>query len=185
MLILASKSPRRKQLLKEDITDDFEIIVSDIDEEKSYIYSPIEAVRDIAYRKGEKIHLGHYDDTVISADTIVVLSSLIIGKPTSKLDAKRILRLLSNKTHQVITAYAIFKKDKMILNHVISEVTFNELNETLIDEYVQSGSPLDKAGAYGVQDNEKFHIIKEIKGSVKNVIGFPSEEIKNDLMKVS
>ena len=61
----------------------------------------------------------------------------------------------------------------------------NELNETLIDEYVQSGSPLDKAGAYGVQDNEKYHIIKEIKGSVKNVIGFPSEEIKNDLMKVS
>lgn len=180
MVILASSSPRRKQLLKE-IVDDFIIITADIDEESSYVLSPLNAVIDIAKRKGEKIHKDHKEDLVISADTIVVLDDEIIGKPKDEEDAKKILKKLSNKKHQVITAYCLFKKDKFIEHYVISDVYFNPLSDNLIEEYVKSKSPLDKAGAYGVQDNNQYHIINKIIGSVNNVIGFPIEEIKKDI----
>lgn len=183
MIILASASPRRQQLMKE-ITNDFKIIVSDIDEEKSYILPPLEAVLDIAKRKGLKIHQEHPYDYVLSADTIVVLNNEIIHKPIDADDAKKILRKLSNKKHQVITAYCWFKDDLMIENHVVSEVYFNELSEELINDYVASGSPLDKAGAYGVQDNDKFPIIKKTVGSIDNVIGFPTKEIKEDFIRI-
>lgn len=183
MIILASGSPRRRELMKQ-ITNDYIVITSDIDEEKSYVLPPLEAVLDVAKRKGEKVFLEYPDDIVISADTIVVLNNQIIHKPINAEDAKRILGSLSNKTHQVITAYCIFSKGEFIENHVVSEVTFNQLNNVLIDDYVATGSPLDKAGAYGVQDNKQFPIIKNVIGSVDNVIGFPIKEIKRDLEKV-
>ncbi len=186
MLILASQSPRRKMLMEEDISSSFKIIVSHIDEAKSYqLPTPLEAVRDIAKRKGEGIHQLYPHDTVISADTIVVLDNQIIGKPKNEKDAERILHLLSDRTHIVITAYAIFKDDKLIVNHVISEVTFNKLSDKLIHDYVLTGSPMDKAGAYGVQDSDTWHTMKSVKGSLKNVIGFPTDEIKEDLKKMN
>ncbi len=180
MFILASKSPRRKELMK-DICPSFSIVVSDIDESKSCYLPPLEAVIDIAYRKGEDIFKTCKNDVVISADTIVTIDNLIIGKPKDKNDAKRILKLLSGRTHHVITAYTIFSNERIIKNHVISEVTFEDLSDQLIKDYISSGSPMDKAGAYGIQDNEKFHIIKSIVGSYTNVVGFPVEEIKSDL----
>ena len=183
MTILASASPRRQELIKQ-ITSDFTIITADIDEDKSYVLSPLNAVLDIAKRKGEKIHADHYDDLVISADTIVVHKNKIIGKPTDAEDAKKILRELSGEMHEVITAYCLFKKDKLIEHYVISKVFFNKLSDELIDEYVKTGSPLDKAGAYGVQDNDKFPIVKEIQGSITNVIGFPVDEIKKDFLSI-
>ena len=183
MVILASASPRRRELLK-TITSDFTIITADIDEDKSYVLSPLDAVRDIAKRKGEKIHAEHYDDLVISADTIVVHKGKIIGKPVDVNDAKRILKELSNDVHEVITAYCLFKGNKFIEKHVISKVIFRPLDDLLIEEYVKSGSPLDKAGAYGVQDNDKFPIIEKVIGSVNNVIGFPIEEIEKDFLEM-
>ncbi len=183
MVILASASPRRRELLKE-ITTDFEIITADIDEKTSYILSPLDAVRDIAKRKGEKIHLEHKDDLVISADTIVVHKNKIIGKPIDEEDAKNILKELSDEMHEVITAYCLFKKDKFIEKHVISQVYFYPLSEKMIEEYIATGSPMDKAGAYGVQDNEKYPIIKKVIGSITNVIGFPIEEIKKDFVEI-
>ena len=183
MIILASASPRRKQLMKE-ITNDFQIIVSDIDEEKSYSLPPLEAVLDIATRKGLEVKKDHPNDIIISADTIVLLGNHIIGKPKDKEDAKRILKELSGQTHEVITAYCIFNKEEIIKKRVISKVTFNKLSDSLIEEYVSSGSPLDKAGAYGVQDNDKYPIINSVIGSVDNVIGFPIKEIKEDLEKI-
>lgn len=180
MIILASASPRRRELMKQ-ITNDYEIITSDIDEETSYSFSPLEAVLDIAKRKGEKVFSSHQDDIVISADTIVVLDNQIIHKPVDAEDAKRILRLLSDRTHEVITAYCIFSKDQFIEKYVVSKVSFNKLDDKLINDYVATGSPLDKAGAYGVQDNEKYPMIKTVIGSVDNVIGFPVREIKEDL----
>ena len=183
MVILASASPRRRELLKQ-ITEDFQIIVSDIDEEQSYVLPPLEAVLDIAKRKGLKVHDNHPHDLVISADTIVVLDNEIIGKPVDEEDAKRILHKLSNRTHEVITAYCLFKEDKMIEHYVISKVTFYKLSDALIEAYVKTGSPMDKAGAYGAQDNEKYPIVKEVVGSMSNVIGFPIKEIKEDFMKM-
>ena len=182
-IILASKSPRRKELLKL-ISEDFLIATEDINEESSYLLSPIEAVRDIAKRKGEAVDKLYPNDLVISADTIVVYNNEIIGKPKDKEDAKRILTLLSGKSHYVYTAYRLKYLDKEIINYVESIVIFNELSGDLIDKYISSGSPLDKAGAYGVQDNDKFPIIKKVIGSIDNVIGFPVKEIKIDLDKL-
>ena len=183
MIILASKSPRRRDLLKTKI-DNFLIIDSHIDENLSYdLNDPLLVVRDIAKRKALAVNKNHFDDIVISADTIVVLDNKIIHKPIDEKDAFHILKELSNKTHQVITAFAIIQKDKMILKHVISEVTFNLLDDKLINDYIASGSPLDKAGAYGIQDNNKYPIVKSYKGDYNNIVGFPLDDVINELNK--
>lgn len=180
MIILASQSPRRQRLMHE-ITHEFLVEVSHIDESSSLDLSPIEAVKDIAKRKGFDISKNHPNDIVISADTIVVIDNKIIGKPIDEEDAKRILNLLSDRTHIVYTAFCLIKGDKLYEEVVASEVTFNKLDEKTILEYIASGSPMDKAGAYGYQDNEDYKIVKSVKGSVSNVIGFPLEEIKKAL----
>lgn len=183
MVILASASPRRKELMKE-ITSDFTIITSDIDEDKSYSLPPLEAVLDIAKRKGLKVQENHPEDLIISADTIVVLNNKIIGKPKDPEDAIKILKELSGKTHEVITAFCLFKGDEFVERHVVSKVEFNNLSDELIKAYVATGSPLDKAGAYGVQDNKRFPIVKKVTGSMSNVIGFPVDEIKEEFAKM-
>ena len=183
MIVLASASPRRRELLKR-IVPEFQVTTSDINEEESYVLPPLEAVLDIAKRKGLNIKDKYPNDIVITADTIVVLDNQIIGKPIDKEDAKRILKRLSNREHQVITAYCLFKNDQFIENYVISRVLFNVLSDDFIDKYVETNSPLDKAGAYGVQDNDEYPIVKAIFGSVDNVIGFPVKEIKEDLDKL-
>lgn len=177
MIVLASKSPRRQQLMH-SITDDFIVDVSHIDESTSLSMSPIDAVKDIAKRKGIDIAKRHPHQLVLSADTIVVIDNQIIGKPVDEEDASRILHLLSNRTHKVMTAFYLIKDDIEYEEVVISEVTFEKLTDKLIDEYIKSGSPMDKAGAYGAQDNNDFKIVKSISGSWPNVIGFPVDEIK-------
>ena len=181
--ILASKSPRRKDLMRL-ISSDFLIATEDIDEESSYVLSPIEAVKDIAKRKGEAVYKSYPEDLVISADTIVVLDNKIIGKPIDEKDAYRILKMLSNKTHYVYTGYALHYKGQTTINVVKGEVIFNKLSDELINSYIKSKSPLDKAGAYGIQDNDKYPIIKNIIGSYDNVVGFPVKEIKEDIKKI-
>ena len=179
-IVLASKSPRRKELMKL-ISSDFVVAVEDIDEEQFYKLPPIDAVRNIARSKGEAVDRLYPNDLIISADTIVVLDNKIIGKPKDENDAKAILKSLSNKTHHVYTSYRIHYLGFEILNYADSKVVFNKLSDELIDKYVKSGSPLDKAGAYGVQDNKEYPIIKKVIGSVDNVIGFPVAEIKRDI----
>ena len=186
MVILASASPRRKMLMKE-LVPSFTIIVPEIDESLSFKnhQDVKDIVKDIASRKCQKVSKDHPNDLVIAADTVVVIDSDIIGKPKDKDDAYRMLRKLSGKTHYVYTAYVISKEDKVITNVVETEVIFNDLSDDLINNYIASGSPLDKAGAYGYQDNADFALVKKINGSVTNVIGFPVDEIKEDLKKFS
>ena len=183
MVILASASPRRKQLMKEELFPSFSIIVPEIDESLSFKkYKNVRAiVKDIATRKCLKVSKDHPTDLVIAADTVVVINKMIIGKPKDEKDAYRMLKLLSNNKHYVYTGYAIHKDDKLITNVVKTEVIFNKLDDKLINEYIASGSPMDKAGAYGYQDNKDFALVKKIIGSKNNVIGFPTEEIKSDL----
>ena len=181
--ILASSSPRRKELMKQ-ISSVFEIDVSNVDESVSPLLSPIDAVKEIAKRKGEIVASRHKDDIVISADTIVVIDNMIIGKPKDEEDAKRILHLLSDKKHYVYTSYCIFYKGEIYQNVSETVVYFNKIDDDLINRYVASKSPLDKAGAYGYQDNDKYPIIKKIEGSETNVIGFPVEDIIIDLKKI-
>ena len=186
MFILGSQSPRRKSLMEKDITPDFAVLVADIDESVSYKYRPLKAVKEIAYRKGKAILEKADDpgDVIITADTIVVLGREIIGKPKDKEDAIKMLHKLSGRTHIVYTAYYITHQGKEILHYDESFVKFNKLDDGLITKYVDTGSPLDKAGAYGLQDNNEFPIVKSVRGSIKNVIGFPTEKIIKDLKKI-
>lgn len=178
MFILASKSPRRKELLKE-IIPEFEIIPSNVDEFK---YS----LNELSLVKALEIAKDHKEDIIISADTIVILNDEVFGKPQSKLDAYIMLSKLSNNVHEVKTIYTIYC-EKLNLSHtrvVTSKVYFNKLTDQLINAYISSGSPLDKAGAYGVQDNNEFPIISHIEGSYTNIVGLPVDELKQDLIKL-
>ena len=181
--ILASASPRRKELMKE-ISEDFLIDVSHADESHKEKDDPLKYVKHVAFIKGDEVYRRHPQDLVISADTIVTIDNKIIGKPVDEMDAKNILRALSNKKHLVLTAFCIFYQNNCYEEVVETEVYFKKLDEDLIDRYVASKSPLDKAGAYGIQDNDTYPIIEKIKGSLNNVIGFPVEEIKLKLKEI-
>ena len=177
MIILASKSPRRIAMIKKWNVP-FKIIPSDINED-------LFPVDELSYQKAIKIATLYPNDTIISADTIVVLDDIVLGKPKNELDAYNMLKSLSNKTHKVITSFSIIniKKDINISDTVTSFVTFNDLNDQLINDYILTKSPFDKAGGYGIQDNDKFPLIKKLEGSLDNVIGFPDREIKTILMQ--
>ncbi len=174
MFILASASPRRKELLS-TLIKDFKVIVSDVDEKitVSNIYSlPLE----LSKLKAHAVFKNNPNSTVLAADTIVILENEILGKPADKEDAKKMLRKLSSKKHQVITGYTILSQNKEINRYVITDVYFNELSEELIDAYIATNSPLDKAGAYGIQD-KNFPLVNHIEGSYSNVMGLPLEDL--------
>ena len=178
MFILASKSPRRKELLKE-IIPNFEIMPSNVDEFK---YS----LDQLSLVKALEISKDYPNDIIISADTIVILEGKVFGKPQNKEEAYSMLSALSNKAHEVKTIYTIYCENQKISHTrvVTSKVYFNKLSDQLINDYIASGSPLDKAGAYGVQDNDTFHIISHIEGSYTNIVGLPVDELKNDLISL-
>ena len=183
MIILASASPRRKELMRKEISSSFVVIVPHIDESLSFKkYDDVrDIVKDISLRKCLEVAKDHQDDLVIAADTVVVLDNEIIGKPKDKEDAFKILRELSGKEHHVFTGYALKQGDKLVQGIAKSSVFFNELSDELINAYIETGSPMDKAGAYGLQDNEKFSLVKKTSGSNNNIIGFPTEQILLDL----
>lgn len=178
MYILASKSPRRQELLKHIISD-FKIIVSNVDENKIKAF-PYDLPLELSKAKAKAVFINYPNDVVIAADTVVIVNNEVLGKPINDEDAKRMLHLLSNKTHDVVTGFTIISKEKTISKSVLTKVTFNELSDELINAYVKSGSPKDKAGAYGIQDKE-FPLIKNIEGSYYNVVGLPLEELKKYL----
>ncbi len=177
-LILASCSPRRKELLTE-YGFEYEIIKSDFEEGVSH--SPEATAIKNAVGKATFVYFKLKDSNcvVLGADTIVVFNGEILGKPKDIKDAVNMLKKLSGNTHTVITACAITSNEGTALKSFSSEVTFNELSDELIKDYVSTGSPLDKAGAYGVQDG--FNIVKKVNGSLNNVIGLPIELFKDEL----
>lgn len=179
-LILASNSPRRKQLLTE-YGFTFKVVPSSFEEINS-LSSPTELAKNNALGKASDVFTKNPNSVVLGADTIVVLDSDVLGKPKDEFDAKLMLTNLSNKTHLVITGYAILSKDVKISDFAITKVTFNNLTPDLVDEYVKTGSPLDKAGAYGIQDG--FSLVKNIDGSFNNVVGLPIEIIKDKLNEI-
>lgn len=171
-LILASKSPRRKQIL-EELGVNFQIVPANGDELVDDSLPPEEIVESIALAKAKEVFDKNPDCAVIGADTIVVLNGEILQKPHDKAHAENMLKSLSGKSHQVFTGYALLTKDICISGAEQSLVVFNELSQSTIDEYVASGLCMDKAGAYGVQDG--YNLVKEVKGSYYNVVGFPKE----------
>ncbi len=182
-LILASASPRRKELLK-SFGFNFSVIVSDYEETLSANLSPKDLAVNFASSKAKSVFNSLKDKAravVLGADTIVVLEGNILGKPKNEQDAVLTLKSLSNKTHSVITGYSIISSSGEVNGFIESQVTFNDLTEELILAYVKSGKPLDKAGSYGIQDG--YDLVKEFVGSKNNVIGLPIELIKDKILE--
>lgn len=175
-IILASNSPRRKELLK-SIGVNFTVIPSNYEEPKITL-PPEEYAVFLAFNKANSVFSTH-GGIVLGADTIVVYNDMILGKPKDEFDAVNTLKLLSGKTHKVITGYAIISNNKIIKDYCVTKVTFNELSNQTINAYVKTKSPLDKAGAYGIQDG--FDLVKEINGDYDNVVGLPTKDIENHL----
>lgn len=175
MLILASQSPRRRELIKK-ITNDFVVMPANIDESDLHIPAcdlPAELSKEKAYA----IYSKYPNDSILSCDTIVILDNKVLGKPKSKEEAAKMLRALSGRKHVVISGYTFISKDKEITRTVRTYVYFNKLSEQLIQDYIKTGSPMDKAGAYGIQDSE-FNLVSHIEGDFDNVIGLPVEDIR-------
>lgn len=171
-IILASKSPRRKEIL-ENLGFKFEIITADTDE-SSDVTEPESLVQILAVRKGQAVlNIEPEKDTlIISCDTVVACDGRILGKPHSKEEAKEMLRLLSGRSHTVLSGLALFYNGKTISGADKTEVYFANMPESFIESYVASGDPMDKAGSYAVQGRTSLYIDK-IDGCYFNVVGLP------------
>ncbi len=175
--ILASKSPRRIELLK-ILNIDFIVIPSNICEEIKKELTNEEVVMDIALQKAEDISSLHLDKYVLGFDTLVILDGVPLGKPKDEEDAFRMLKLLSGRTHTVLTGCAIVNNIYRDSFYSSAEVTFHDMSDKEIKEYVDTKEPLDKAGAYGIQAyGSKF--IKEVKGDYFTIVGLPIAKLYN------
>jgi len=180
-VMLASGSPRRINILKK-LGVDFVVRKVNIDEK--IFESPDYTVIYNAQKKVEEASKEMMpEDIVIGFDTIVYLNRKIIGKPRDREEAFKILSKLSGKTHKVFTGIAIKYNMDLISDFDVSSVTFKKLMDTEILEYINSGEPFDKAGAYGVQ-GKAVSFIEKIEGSYTNVVGFPVEKLQNLLGKL-
>ena len=184
-IYLASKSPRRQKLLKQ-LNLKFKVISVDIDETIKKGESPVKAVKRLSIEKMEQAKKQVKSGIIITADTIVVLNKEIINKPSDEKDAEKILKKLSGKTHIVYTGFCIsnLKKEKTITDYEKTLVTFRELNKGEILDYIKTGSPMDKAGAYGIQDDFGAVFIKKINGCYYNVVGLPLTKVYSTLLRV-
>ena len=171
MIILASKSPRRKQLLSM-MGLEFTVQTADIDETMDPSQTPAHEVAAVSARKAEKIAALHPQDVIVSADTIVVIDGKILGKPKDEQDAARMLRLLSGRTHTVYTGLTVHANGKANTQVVSTGVTFRDLSNAEIAAYIETKEPMDKAGAYAVQGFFARYI-EGLKGSYANVMGLP------------
>jgi septum formation protein len=184
-IYLASKSPRRRKLLKQ-INLNFKSFSVDMEEKIKPGEKPSVSVKRLSKEKLEiarqKINRG----IIITADTIVVLNKKVIGKPKDRKEAKRFLQKLSGKVHTVYTGFSIYNSEnKMLLtDYEKTSVEFRNLTTKEIDDYIKSGSPMDKAGAYGIQDDFGAVFIKKINGCYYNVVGLPLTRVYQTLMKI-
>jgi len=173
-LILASASPRRRELLQQ-IGVKFRVEVADIDETPLSAETPAAYVARLALGKAQKVAANNPGCVVLGSDTTVVLDGEILGKPENDADARRILATLAGRRHQVMTAVALVRDDQQRQQTVITQVHFAALTAAQIAAYVATGEPADKAGAYGIQGLGAV-LVDAIDGSYSNVVGLPLTE---------
>ena len=173
IMILASKSPRRIQLMQE-AGFDVEIMPADIDESPIANEAPLELVERLALLKAKAIQekVGTTDKLILAADSIVWIDNTILGKPYDKQDAFKMLKSLSGKTHHVSSGVCLIYKDKIDTFTDTTDVVFYNLTDEMINAYLESGEPFDKAGAYGIQGKGRA-LVKCINGNYFNVVGLP------------
>jgi len=180
-LILASASPRRAELLRQ-LKLDFQIVPSDAKEIFDEQLSPLELCQLNAHLKARAVAKKNPDSLVLGADTLVFFVGEIMGKPADITDAKRMLTRLQGQTHQVVTGVSLIhlRAHRESMFATGSDVTFRPLTAGQIDDYIAKVNPLDKAGAYAIQEHGDM-IVAEIFGSYSNVIGLPIEKLENEL----
>lgn len=185
-IYLASKSPRRRKLLNQ-LGINFKSFSVNSAEFFLDGEHPVECVKRIALEKMDIAKRKVSNSILITADTIVVLGEKVIGKPTSKTDAIKILTMLGGKVHTVYTGFCVLnqKTKKIITDFEKTEVEFRPLKKDEIIDYVYGGSPMDKAGAYGIQDDFGAVFVKRINGCYYNVVGLPLTKLYNTLRKVT
>ena len=182
MLILASQSPRRKELLGL-FGLPFTVRVADIDEAMDEAKAPADEVARVSRLKAQAVPRGD-DDVVIAADTIVVLENTVLGKPKDEEDAFRILSLLSGRHHEVMTGMTVLRGDEIITHTEITRIHFRDLLPGEIRAYIASGEPMDKAGAYGIQGGAAL-FCDRMAGDYYNVMGLPVCRLGQVLQKVA
>lgn len=186
-IILASASPRRQELLRL-IEPDFRVAPSDFEESTVIPWPPDEHVLHSSFGKANDVAARIDDGVVIGADTIVVIDDSILGKPKDVDDARRMLRLLSGRSHYVFTGLCVVERacgrtGRILNDFVRTEVRFGTLTDAVIDAYVATGEPMDKAGAYGIQERGSL-LVEGIVGDYFNVVGLPVYRLSRMLAEV-
>ena len=183
-IILASKSPRRQELLR--LMDlEFEVVLKEVDESYPDGLTPQEVAIYIARKKAEAFDETIGDEVVLTADTIVCVDGRILGKPETPEHAIEMLQTLSGKVHQVITGVCLLYKHRYNNFFDVSEVFFRKLSDQEISSYVAEYHPLDKAGSYGIQERIGLIGIERISGSYTNVVGLPTEKLYAQLTNLN
>lgn len=180
-IILASKSPRRQELLRM-MGYRFRVVLKDVDETFPADLSPAEVAVHIAEKKALAFDEDLQDEVVLTADTIVCLDDRILGKPADEAEAFAMLSDLSGRKHEVITGVTLLRDHEVRSFYEVSEVFFGRLTEDQIRYYISTGMPMDKAGAYGIQDWIGLVGIERINGSYTNVVGLPTERVHRELL---
>ena len=184
-IILASQSPRRKELLERMGIQDFETISPNVDESAFHGLPPEELVRRLSAEKAAAVagKVGE-DAIVIAADTVVALEGAVLGKPADELDAFKMLSALSGVRHQVYTGVTVCRGGEKQTAHEVTDVTFRELSEREIEDYISTGEPMDKAGSYGIQGGAAL-FCEGIRGDYYNVMGLPVCRLGQVLRRVA
>lgn len=177
-IILASKSPRRQELLK-GIGIDFSVLTKEVDESYSKNVPVYDVAPFLSLKKAKAFDDNELPENymIITADTVVIVNDVILGKPEDEDDARRMLRLLSGKKHSVVTGVTIHTKDKTKTFSATSKVSFDSLDEDEIDFYVNNFKPFDKAGSYGIQEWIGYIGVNSVEGSYFNVMGLPTQKL--------
>ena len=170
MIILASQSPRRRELMGL-LRREFTVRVADIDETMDLRISPAQEVSRVSALKAQAVEAAP-EDIVIAADTIVVCDGQVLGKPRDEAHAFQMLRLLSGKTHQVMTGLTVRKGDRVVSHTEITDIRFRPLTDREIADYIATKDPMDKAGSYGIQSGAAL-FVEGIVGDYYNVVGLP------------
>lgn len=190
--ILASSSPRRKEIISEMIAE-FEIIKPQIDETQHTGETPLDYVKRLSVEKAEAV-AAKLDDAaaILAADTVVILAAdtigietngEILGKPADADEARTMLKRLCDRDHRVCTAFTLLKGDDRYTQVVCTTVTMRPYTDDEIDAYIATGDPFDKAGSYAIQ-HEGFHPVAKIDGSYSNVVGLPADEVRAALQQL-
>ena len=183
-IILASGSPRRKFFF-EKMQLNFIVKVIPVKEKYPPGLNGIETARHIAHKKSEAFFEKiKKNQLVITADTLIWHKNKPLGKPSNSIEAKIMLKKLSNSSHEVITAVCFLTKEKIEIIHEVSTVTFGQVSENEINDYVKTGSPFDKAGSYGIQDPFGIRNIVSINGSYTNIIGLPVSQVLKKIKEI-